>query len=56
MPITIALPAATQLKIAGGPQEVDEYTWEEVEVVNEDETVIGSVAGDFLEVVEEPAE
>jgi hypothetical protein len=54
--ILLALPAATQLEITGGPEEADEYTWYEVEVVNEDETVIGWVASDFLEVVEEPAE
>jgi hypothetical protein len=54
--ILLALPAATQLAITGGPEEADEYTWYEVEVVNEDETTIGWVAGDFLEVVEEAAE
>jgi hypothetical protein len=54
--ILLALPVATQLEITGGPEEADEYTWYEVEVVNEDETVIGWVASDFLEVVGEPAE
>jgi hypothetical protein len=54
--ILFTLAAATQLEITGGPEVADGYIWYEVEALDEDELTIGWVAGDFLEVVEDPAE
>ncbi len=51
--ILTAVPAGTQLEILNGPEEAEEYTWYEVQVVGGDTT--GWTAVDFLE-ASEPAE
>ncbi len=49
--IIIAVATGTQLEVIGGPEEAEDFTWYQVQLVD-DATVTGWVASNFLEVVE----
>jgi uncharacterized protein YgiM (DUF1202 family) len=48
--IIIAVATGTQLEVIGGPEEAEDFTWYQVQLVD-DPTVSGWVASNFLEVV-----